>query len=104
MKNCNKNIFEFCLSRRNANMSTDDLLVWLELPIPDYGESLELDGRYIRRIGDGNLIELSGLVKDFDRWANSASGVCFDLNNRSDKRQFIRYIEDIRSNELELVV
>lgn len=104
MKNCNKNIFEFCLSRKNAKMSTDELLVWLELDFPDYGESIEIDGRYMRRIGDGNLFQLSCLVKDFDRWALSGTNIYFDLNIASERRRFIRYIQDVRSKELELVV
>lgn len=96
------NVFEFCLMRKNAKMSTKDLLLWLDIDLP-YGEMTEIDGRYIRRIGNGNLLQLSCPVRDFDRWALSGSDIYFDLELRSDRRRFIRYVEEIRSTETQMV-
>ena len=100
MKNQEINVFELC--RRNAKMSTDEMLSWLEIDL-EYGYATELGGRFLRRVGNGNLMEFSCLIQDFDRWANSRAEdedgelqLLFDLDRRPDRRAFLRYVENIK--------
>jgi hypothetical protein len=100
MKNQEMNVFELC--RRDTKMSTDEMLSWGEIAL-EYGYATELGGRYLRRIGNGNLMEFSCLIQDFDRWANSRAEdengelqLLFDLDRRSDRRAFLRYVESIQ--------
>lgn len=107
MRNQEMNVFEFCLT--NRRMSTDELLSWLQIEM-EYG-CCEFGGRYLRRIGDGNLMEFSCSIEDFDRWANSRAEnedgeleLLFDLNRPSERRAFIRFVQHIYSSVYELVV
>lgn len=107
MRNQEMNVFELCLT--NRRMSTDELLSWLQIEM-EY-DCCEFGGRYLRRIGDGNLMEFSCLVEDFDRWANSREEdeygelqLLFDLNRPAERRRFIRFVQHIYSSVYELVV
>lgn len=102
-------VFELC--RRDTKMSTSEIFAWLDIDL-EYGYAAEIGGRYLRRVGDGNLLEFSCPVEDFDRWANSRAEdeegeleLLFDLNRPSERRAFLRYMEEILSEPvLEMVV
>lgn len=108
-KNQEMNVFELC--RQNTKMTTDEMLQWLGVYV-EYGYAIEVGGRYLRRIGDGNLMEFSCSIEDFDRWANSSASsdddeieLLFDLNRPSERRAFLRFVQYIFSEpSLEMVV
>ena len=108
IKNQEMNVFEMC--RRDTKMTTDEMLLWLGIDL-EHGYNVELGGRYLRRIGDGDLMEFSCLVEDFDRWANSRAcdeedefDLLFDLKRPSERRAFLRFIEMILSETVEPVL
>ena len=88
--------YEFC---KNAKLTVQDLFSWIELEF-EYGIS-DFNDRYLRSIGhDGEILQVSEVKKDFDRWANSVDFE-FDLSRKKERKAFIEFIESERLKMLE---
>ncbi|ARN69524.1 hypothetical protein VB319_19900 [Vibrio parahaemolyticus] len=83
-------VFELC--RKNTKMSTRELFAWLGLVVDRDYERVDLGDRYLRVIGDGNVVEFSEPKGCFDRWANSGE-LTLDLTIKPQRRRFINIIE-----------
>lgn len=87
--------YEFCL--KNKKMSQKELFQWLDLN-GDLDASILFIDRYIRNNCFG-IIDVSEPIAEFDRWANSYD-FSFDLKKPSERRQFIRFIQDYRKEKI----
>ncbi len=88
-----KEISVFDLCRKNSKMSTRELFTWLGIVSSDRDDYVfDLGDSYLRLLGDGNVVQFSEPICDFDRWGNSGR-LELDLNIKAQRRRFINIIE-----------